>query len=99
MDLSTAELLHEAGPWGKGFPEPLFDGRFEVLDWRIVGERHLKLRLRPSGGVSIDAIGFRMAELAEFAGNQARLAYRLDVNHYRGIRSPQLILEHLEWTS
>lgn len=99
MDLSTAELLHEAGPWGKGFPEPLFDGRFEVLDSRIVGERHLKLRLRPPGGASIDAIGFRMGELAESAGNQACLAYRLDVNRYRGIRSPQLILEHLEWTS
>lgn len=99
LDLDTAELLQDAGPWGKGFPEPLFDGRFQVLDSRIVGERHLKLRLRPPGGESIDAIGFRLGKLAATAGDQARLAYRLDVNSYRGIRSPQLIVEHLEWTS
>lgn len=97
MDLDTAELLRGAGPWGKGFPEPLFDGRFEVLERRVVGERHLKLRLRPLGGEPIDAIGFRLGELAATAGNQAHLAYRLDVNDFRGIRSPQLIVEHLEW--
>jgi len=99
LDLDTAELLRDAGPWGKGFPEPLFDGRFDVLDSRIVGERHLKLRLRPPGGESIDAIGFRLGDLAESASDRARLAYRLEVNSYRGIRSPQLIVEHLEWTS
>ncbi len=99
LDLYTAELLRNAGPWGKGFPEPLFDGRFEVLDSRVVGGRHLKLRLRAPGGGSINAIGFRLGELAESAGNRARLAYRLDVNSYRGVRSPQLIVEHLEWTS
>jgi len=98
LDLETAELLHRAGPWGKGFPEPLFDGEFQVLDRRIVGERHLKLRLRPAGGESIDAIGFRLGELAASVSDQARLAYRLDVNNYRGVRSPQLIVEHLEWT-
>lgn len=97
LDLDTAELLQEAGPWGKGFPEPLFDGRFEVLDQRIVGERHLKLRLQPPGGVAIDAIGFRLGELAESACDQVHLAYRLDVNSYRGVRSPQMIVEHLEW--
>lgn len=97
LDLETAELLHRAGPWGKGFPEPLFDGQFQVLDRRIVGEQHLKLRLRRAGGDSIDAIGFRLGELAASASDQARLAYRLDVNSYRGVRSPQLIVEHLEW--
>ncbi|MCG6863762.1 MAG: single-stranded-DNA-specific exonuclease RecJ [Chromatiaceae bacterium] len=97
MDLGTAELLRGAGPWGKGFPEPLFDGRFRVLERRILGERHLKLRLRSQDGASIDAIGFRLAELAASAGDQAHVAYRLDVNDYRGVKSPQLILEHLEW--
>jgi len=96
MDLATAELLHSAGPWGKGFPEPLFDGRFQVLERRIVGERHLKLRLRPPGGDSIDAIGFGLGALAVSAGDQVRLAYRLAVNDYRGVRAPQLIVEHLE---
>jgi len=96
MDLDTVELLRSAGPWGKGFPEPLFDGRFEVLEQRVVGERHLKLRLRPSDGESIAAIGFGLGALAVNAGDQVRLAYRLAVNDYRGIRSPQLIVEHLE---
>jgi len=96
MGLDTAELLHSAGPWGKGFPEPLFDGRFEVLERRIVGDRHLKLRLRPPGGDSIDAIGFGLGALAVNAGDQVRVAYRLVVNDYRGVRAPQLIVEHLE---
>lgn len=98
LDLETAELLQGAGPWGKGFPEPLFDGQFQVLDRRIVGGQHLKLRLRPVGGGSIDAIGFRLGDLAESASDQVHLAYRLDVNSYRGVRSPQLIVEHLEWS-
>jgi len=96
MDLDTAELLYRAGPWGKGFPEPLFDGRFQVLEQRVVGGRHLKLRLRPPGGDSIDAIGFGLGALAVNAGNQVRLAYRLAVDDYRGVRAPQLIVEHLE---
>jgi len=97
MDLDTAELLRNAGPWGKGFPEPLFDGRFEVLEQRILGEQHLKLRLRPPNGDAIDAIGFGLVgALAVNAGDQIRLAYRLVVNEYRGVRAPQLIVEHLE---
>jgi single-stranded-DNA-specific exonuclease len=97
MSLDTAELLRSAGPWGKGFPEPLFDGRFQVLDRRVVGERHLKLRLCPPGGESIDAIGFHQGGLAASQGDRAHLVYRLEVNEYRGIRSPQLVVEHLEW--
>jgi len=96
LNLDTAELLHTAGPWGKGFPEPLFDGRFQVLEQRILGACHLKLRLHPTGGDTIDAIGFGLGTLAVNAGDQVRLAYRLAVNNYRGVRSPQLIVEHLE---
>lgn len=96
MDLDTAELLHRAGPWGKGFPEPLFDGRFQVLERRVVGGRHLKLWLRPPGGDSINAIGFGLGTLAINAGDQVHLAYHLAIDDYRGIRTPQLIVEHLE---
>jgi len=99
MNLDTAELLCVAGPWGKGFPEPLFDGRFQVLDQRVVGERHLKLRLQPPGGGPIDAIGFRLAELTSPSLDKAHLAYRIEINEYRGRRSPQLVVEHLEWIS
>jgi single-stranded-DNA-specific exonuclease len=97
MDLDTAEMLRTAGPWGKGFPEPLFDGRFQVLDQRIVGERHLKMRLRLPGSEPIEAIGFCQSDMSASACEQAHLAYRLDVNEFRGTRSAQLIVEHLEW--
>ncbi len=100
LDLPTAELLRTAGPWGKGFPEPLFDGRFQVLHRRLVGERHLRLRLRADeGGSAIDGIGFRLGQHAATGSDQVHLAYRLDVNEFRGIKSAQLIVEHLEWIS
>ncbi|WP_209262435.1 single-stranded-DNA-specific exonuclease RecJ [Thiorhodococcus minor] len=96
MSLETAELLRLAGPWGKGFPEPCFDGSFEVLSARLVGERHLKLRVSPEPGLQIDAIGFNLGEHLSRACGKIRLAYRLDVNEYRGVRAPQLMLDHLE---
>lgn len=96
MTLETAELLRFAGPWGKDFPEPRFDGTFEVLQARLVGGRHLKLRLESPDGGPVDAIGFNLGEHLERARGQVRLAYRLDVNDYRGVRSPQLLLDHLE---
>jgi single-stranded-DNA-specific exonuclease len=97
-DLATAELLRLAGPWGKGFPEPLFDGHFRVIDQRLVGERHLRLRLATEAGGAIDGIGFRLGELAG-GGDRAHIAYRLDINEYRAQRVLQLIVEHLEWLS
>ncbi|QVL50756.1 MAG: single-stranded-DNA-specific exonuclease RecJ [Thiocapsa sp.] len=98
MTLETAETLRIAGPWGKGFPEPRFDGTFDVLSARLVGERHLKLRLAGPAAEDgpIEAIGFNLGEQISEAGGAVRLAYRLDVNDYRGNRSAQLILEHLE---
>ncbi|HSJ48944.1 MAG TPA: single-stranded-DNA-specific exonuclease RecJ [Gammaproteobacteria bacterium] len=98
LDLELAETLRNAGPWGQGFPEPLFDGRFEVLEQRIVGERHLKLRVRPEeGGKPLEAIAFFQAEHADLGrGERVRLAYRLDVNEFRGVRSTQLRVEFVE---
>jgi single-stranded-DNA-specific exonuclease len=98
MTLETADALRVAGPWGKGFPEPRFDDTFEVLSARLVGERHLKLRLAGPAAEDgpIEAIGFNLGAQISEAGGAVRLAYRLDVNDYRGNRSAQLILEHLE---
>ncbi|MEY6432839.1 single-stranded-DNA-specific exonuclease RecJ [Thioalkalicoccus limnaeus] len=95
LTLATAERLRFAGPWGKGFPEPLFDGPFEVLARRVVGEKHLRLRVRAPGGSPIDAIGFQLADRIADIGPEAHLAYRLDVNDYQGQRTPQLVVEHL----
>jgi single-stranded-DNA-specific exonuclease len=102
--VDTARVLRGAGPWGQGFPEPIFDGEFGVLDARIVGGRHLKLSVREGGaapcGPPIDAIAFgyigSAAEDPQLrAGMRAQLAYRLEVNEYRGLGRLQLNCQHL----
>lgn len=94
LSLEFARLLRERGPWGSGFPEPQWHGRFHVVDRRIVGEHHLKLLVRSvGGGASIDAIAFGQAD-AETRG-VVELAYRLDVNAYRGVERAQLVVEQI----
>jgi len=96
LTLDIARLLRDAGPWGQGFPAPLFDGRFCVLDQRVVGEKHLKMHLSPvDGPIPIDAIAFNTPSLPQ-ACRKAHMAYRLDVNEFRGVESAQLIVEHIE---
>jgi len=104
--LDTARVLRGAGPWGQGFPEPVFDGDFQVLDARIVGGRHLKLQLEAhprAGGRAekLDAIAFGyIGGAAEDArvrsGARVQIAYRLEVNEYRGSEQVQLNCQHLE---
>jgi len=92
--LGFARSLRDAGPWGSGFPEPMWSGDFSVVEQRVVGEKHLKLRVRPaSGGNIVDAIAFNQAGPA-YRGT-VQLAFRLDVNEYRGIESPQLVVEQV----
>jgi single-stranded-DNA-specific exonuclease len=96
LSLATAHILRDAGPWGQGFPAPLFDDRFTVMKQRVVGEKHLKMVLRPvDGSGTIDAIAFNTPPLPA-ACTEAHMAYRLDVNEYRGIESVQLIVEQIE---
>ncbi len=97
--LAVAEELREAGPWGQHFPEPLFDGVFEIVSGRVLQDKHLKLVLCPPADTTIiDAIAFNRA--VEFdhpePGRRVRIAYRLDVNEWRGRRSAQLLVEHIE---
>ncbi|NUU67246.1 single-stranded-DNA-specific exonuclease RecJ [Enterobacteriaceae bacterium BIT-l23] len=98
MTLETAELLRDAGPWGQMFPEPLFDGQFRLLQQRIVGERHLKVMVEPvGGGPLLDGIAFNI-DTALWPDNGVReviLAYKLDVNEFRGNRSVQLLIDKL----
>lgn len=98
LGLETAEALRAAGPWGAGFPEPLFDGAFVVRDHRVVGERHVKLTVTPAGGdARLDAIAFNAdGALLEGPARDLRLLYRLDVNEFRGRRDAQLVVEHVE---
>ena len=97
FSLDTAKLLREAGPWGQGFPEPLFDGVFEVVSHQVMRDgKTLKLWLRlPATPLTLEAVAFRRA--ADFVPGtaQVRIAYRLDVNEWRGERL-QLLVEHLE---
>jgi len=98
LSLPVAELLRASGPWGQGFPEPVFDGCFDVVSQRVVGEKHLKLTLHaPHHAKALEAIAFNSVREGEAVTySRIRTAYKLDVNEYQGYRSLQLIIEHME---
>lgn len=97
FSLDVASMLRDAGPWGQAFPEPLFDDTFRILEQRIVGDKHLKLRLAKDEKV-LEAVAFfvDMSEWPNHRCQSVRAAYRLDVNEYKGRRSVQLIIDYLE---
>ncbi|MBX2869256.1 MAG: single-stranded-DNA-specific exonuclease RecJ [Acidiferrobacterales bacterium] len=92
-----AELLRFAAPWGQKFPSPVFDNEFRVIQQKVVGERHLKLKLATRDR-TLDAIAFGQVEAGESPEklNKIKAAYRLDINDFRGTRSLQLIIDHFE---
>ena len=93
--LDFAQCLKEAGPWGQGFPEPLFDGEFQLMDQRLVGSKHLKMMVKHESGVLIDAIAFNV-DLSLWPNaqcNHVNMAYKLDINEFRGRTSLQLMVE------
>jgi single-stranded-DNA-specific exonuclease len=104
--VETARVLRGAGPWGQGFPEPVFDGQFRLAQMRIVGERHLKMQLThagdgagPFGETAVEAIAFGYiggsAEDAQLkVGAALEMAYRLEINEYRGNERVQLNCQH-----
>jgi len=96
LTLTFAEQLRDAGPWGQNFPEPLFDDNFKLVQQRIVGEKHLKLVVEKQGEV-FDGIAFNV-DIKAWPNTQAKqvhLAYRLDVNEFRGKRTVQLMIDHI----
>ncbi|HVI59353.1 MAG TPA: single-stranded-DNA-specific exonuclease RecJ [Luteimonas sp.] len=92
--IGNAVALRDGGPWGQGFPEPLFDGEFAVLSWRPVGGQHLKLELG-LGGLRLQAIEFGGGAGAP-PGGRVRIAYRLAPDDYRGGDAVQLVVVHRE---
>ena len=96
--MELAEQLRQSTPWGQGFPEPVFEGEFEVLESRIVGSTHAKLRLQPIGSTqAIDGICFGYLEKHDnLPEGTIHVAYRLDVNEFRDRLSLQLMIEHIE---
>ena len=91
FSIDTARLL-EGEVWGQGFPAPVFEDEFVVESQRILKEKHLKLRLR-KGAQRLDAIQFNFADAP---GNTIRAAYRLAINDYNGVQTPQLMIEHIQ---
>jgi single-stranded-DNA-specific exonuclease len=97
LSFDLAEKIISSGPWGQGFPEPLFDGEFEVINTRIVGERHLKLQLRhPGNNKAIDAIAFNITdEDWPEATGRVQTVYKLDINEFAGRRQLQLVVDYI----
>ena len=98
FNLELAKALRHAGPWGQHFPEPLFHGVFQIVQQRLVGEKHLKLVLKTEcGGQTLDGIAFNIDR--ELWPNPTvrwvELAYKLDVNEFRGNETVQLMIAHL----
>ncbi len=95
--LATAETIAQH-PWGQHFPAPIFEGVFEVLEWRVLKEKHLKLKLRPlKTTLSLDAIAFFIAPQHDLSQvNYVRLAYSLTINEFRDNKTLQLKVEYLE---
>ncbi len=104
LSVQMARMLRGAGPWGQGFPEPMFDGAFRIIDARIVGGKHLKLQLREAaapGAAELEAIAFgyiggAAEDPSVRPGAEVRLAYRLEVNEYGGMERVQLNCQHLK---
>lgn len=97
FSLETAHLLQQAGPWGQGFPEPLFDGVFAVRSHQIMQGKHLKLHLIPPGAsASIEAVAFNQAAAFAPGSTQVRIAYHLDAHVWQGAPRLQLRIAHLE---
>jgi single-stranded-DNA-specific exonuclease len=89
-----AEALRNGGPWGQAFPEPQFDGEFDVARWRVLGERHLKLEL-DHAGLRLNAIHFGGWDGRD-PPPRVRIAYRLEPDDYRGGDAIQLVVVHRE---
>ena len=94
INLATARLL-ESQIWGQGFPPPLFEDEFTVERFQVFKEKLLRLNLKKDAH-PIDAVQFNFQQEP---GARVRIAYRLGINDYRGIQSPQLIVEHMETLS
>ena len=100
FNLNLGQILRDGGPWGQHFPEPLFDGEFQLVQQRIVGEKHLKMVLAVDEGGQqvVDAIAFNIDNKLwpNHQANKVRAVYKLDVNEFRGRQSVQLLIDYLE---
>jgi len=100
FNLILAQQLREAGPWGQHFPEPVFDGEFFLIQHKILGNKHLKMTLSINEGDQqiVDAIAFNI-DPNVWTNNKfkkIKVAYRLDINEFRGNKSVQLMADYIQ---
>lgn len=104
FNLQLAELLGQSNPWGQAFSEPVFEGQFDVLETKIVGEKHLKMKLVPQNSArqglaaqGIDAICFfYLDRYPDLPSPSVYLAYQLSVNEFRNQQNLQIMVRHIE---
>ena len=96
LSIDSAAAIRAGGPWGQGFPEPMFDGEFAIRSWRWLKDIHLSLQLEAPDGMAVEAIAFNSEFTEPESGGRIRAAYRLSVNDYFGDSRLQLIVEHCE---
>lgn len=98
-NLNFVQLLRDIEPWGQAFPEPSFDDEFRLIDQRLVGEKHLKMRVAWLGqNKAFDAIAFNvdLEQWPNYRCEKIRMVYKLDINEYNGRFTVQLIVSHME---
>ena len=96
LTIDAATAVRDAGPWGQGFPEPLFDGEFVIREWRWLKEAHLRLSIAADDGRVVEAIAFNSEFREPETDARIRAAFRLSINDYFGDGRLQLIVEHCE---
>jgi single-stranded-DNA-specific exonuclease len=94
--LDLARQLRSAGPWGQAFPEPLFDGEFDIAGTRAIGDAHLRLKLRQCGRDAVlDAVLFNADRYGPLSP-RVRAAFQLEIDEWDGTQSLRLLLRHVE---
>ncbi len=97
FDLLFAHELNNAGPFGQGFDAPRFDGVFDLVAQRIVGQKHLKFSIRLASGKEVDGIAFNIDPdvWPDTSVKQVQLVYQLDINVFRNQETVQLLAEQI----
>ncbi|RVU41687.1 single-stranded-DNA-specific exonuclease RecJ [Rheinheimera riviphila] len=97
LTVAMAGILQQAGPWGQSFPEPVFEGRFKLVQQRMLADKHLKMMLQASDGTLVDAIWFNADNKTWPNANvqQVQLAYQLDINDFRDQQNLQLLVRQM----
>lgn len=103
FSMNIATELREGGPWGQNFPEPIFDGEFKLLHQKLVGEKHLKMMVEPlfkgqPTNIMLDAIAFNvdLRRWPDATAKTVKLAFKLDINEFRGNQSLQLMVDYID---